>query len=311
MKKIITIICIGLFLFSNINTSFAELSQLKQENYKKQIESVYNSFNKNISWLTKEEQKNKIEIIINKIDKIQQAKLSEKNSFIIGYLWDLFKNKVESLMVEIDREKNELLEKQKKELADKQTEEIKKKRLSSDERLIWTIEITAPNYSYDKEKNLVYEIITTNNVVKWYELYKNLKTWEFETSYSTKLDNWFYNSNTKEIYVAYHRWRYEYIREDLMTFSHTFIIKWTDVYYGDSKIWIFYPNQLQIQKQDNIPLTQWCTQYWSDNSTDKIYYDKNSKFYNDILDKMKYNYNYVYFCSEDDAIKAWYKKSLN
>ncbi len=313
MKKYLSVVFIWLLLISNINISFANLSQLQQENYKKQIESVYNNFSKSISWLDKIEQKKKIDLIQSKIEKVKQTKLSEKNSFVMNYLWELLKNKSDSLKNDLDKAQKDLEDKQAKELKEKQDKEIKEKRTSRDDRLIWTVEITAPNYSYDKEKHLAYEIITTNNVVKWYELYKNLKTWKFETDnyLITKLDNWFYDKSTKEIYVAYHRWRYEYIREDLMTFDHSFIIKWTDVFYGTEKIWVFYPNQLQIQKEENIPLTQWCTEYWSDNTTDKIYYDKNSKFFNDILDKTKYNYNYIYFCTENDAKLAWYNKSQN
>lgn len=311
MKKYLSIVCIWLCLFSSINISSADLSQSQQENYKKQIESVYNNFNKSISWLDKTEQIKKIDFIQSKIEKIKQTRLSEKNSFVINYLWDLLKNKSDSVKSELDKAQKELEEKLANDLKTKQEKEIKEKRTSRDDRLIWTVEITAPNYSYSDDKHLVYEIITTNNVVKWYELYKNLKTWKFETDYTNKLDNWFYNSSTKEVYVAYHRWRYESIMVDLMTFDHSFTIKWTDVFYGTEKIWIFYPNQLQIQKEENIPLTQWCTEYWSDNTVDKIYYDKNSKFFTNILDKKKYNNDYSYFCTENEAISAWYKKSLN
>ncbi len=310
MRKILSIFLL-VFMLLNTSLSFAwdfkvetKLSAVKQESYKKQINSVYKWFENKISKISEEKQILNINTIVSKIDILLKTKLSDKNNYILSYLNYLLKDKLEKI-------KNLETEIKQKQLLEKQAEEDNKKILSSDDRPIWTIEITAPNYSYDKGKNLVYEIITTNNIVKWYELYKNLKTWEFETSYYTELENWFYNNNTKEIYVSYHRWRYEYIQEDLMTFSNSFTIKWTDVYYWNSKIWVFFPNQLQIQKQDNIPFTQWCIQYWSDNTADKIYYDKNSKFYNDILEKTKYNYNYVYFCSEDEAIKDWYKKSLN
>ncbi|MDD5213622.1 MAG: hypothetical protein PHG82_04320 [Candidatus Gracilibacteria bacterium] len=310
MRKILSIFLL-VFMLLNTSLSFAgdfkvetKLSAVKQESYKKQINSVYKGFENKISKISEEKQILNINTIVSKIDILLKTKLSDKNNYILSYLNYLLKDKLEKI-------KNLETEIKQKQLLEKQAEEDNKKILSSDDRPIGTIEITAPNYSYDKGKNLVYEIITTNNIVKGYELYKNLKTGEFETSYYTELENGFYNNNTKEIYVSYHRWRYEYIQEDLMTFSNSFTIKGTDVYYGNSKIGVFFPNQLQIQKQDNIPFTQGCIQYWSDNTADKIYYDKNSKFYNDILEKTKYNYNYVYFCSEDEAIKDGYKKSLN
>ncbi len=315
MKKILSILIIAFLLLWN--TTYADfsiettLSAQKQESYKKQIDSIYKIFENKLQKLNNDEQSKSLENITWKIDNIIITEKNNSNYFIFSYLNFLLKDKLNSIKNEIKNEKETLEEKNKIELLKKQNDEINKKRLSSDERPIWTIEITAPNYSYDKEKNKVYEIITSNNLVKWYELYKNLKTWEFETNNSTKLDNWFYNSTTKEIYVAYNYWRYKYIREDLVTISNSFIIKGTDVYYWDSKIWIFYPNQLQIQKQDDIPLTQWCSEFWTDNTINKIYYDKNSKFYNDILNKRNYNYNYIYFCNENEAINAWYKKSLN
>lgn len=41
--------------------------------------------------------KNKIDPILNKIEKLKQTKLSEKNNFILSYLWKLLKNKSDSL----------------------------------------------------------------------------------------------------------------------------------------------------------------------------------------------------------------------
>jgi len=49
MKKYISIICLSIIFLLNTNISFADLSQSQQENYKKQIEVIYNNFNKSIA----------------------------------------------------------------------------------------------------------------------------------------------------------------------------------------------------------------------------------------------------------------------
>jgi len=310
MRKLFITFLLSLFFIWNVSANLALDNLYKPDendlNIESRIKDVVDNFYKTEDWKYKI---NKIwDLLKEALDKLninsnKKNKKIQKRIFLYSAIFDAISQKEISL-------KNEL-EKAQKELLEKQAKEVKEKRISSNERPIWTVEITADNYSYDADKHLVYEIITTNNIVKWYELYKDLKTWKIDTDYKTQLENWFYDKNTWEIYVAYHRWRYEYIQEDLMTFDHTFIIKWTDVYYDKEKIWIFYPNQLQIQKEEDIPLTQWCTEYWSDNTIDKIYYDKNSKFFKDIFNEINYTYNYVYFCNENEAITAWYKKSLN
>ncbi len=104
MKKLI-IICISyIFLLSNFYFTSANfkiettLSQQKQQNYKKQVDSVYNIFENKIVNIKTEKQILKIENVIKKIENILEKKLSDKNNFILLYLKYLLIEKLDFLI---------------------------------------------------------------------------------------------------------------------------------------------------------------------------------------------------------------------
>lgn len=107
MKKHI-LFALGLLGFLSIQSVWAwdftiqtNLTKQQQETYRQQLDSSYKAFYKNVFWLDKEVQKQRINTILSKIDKLSGAKLSDKNRFILGYVQFLLKNRLDTLNINI------------------------------------------------------------------------------------------------------------------------------------------------------------------------------------------------------------------
>lgn len=103
MKKLIIILLLHIIFFSNINFTIASfqietnLSEQKQESYKKQVNSVYSDFESKLINIENEKQVFKIQKIVEKINILLEKHLSDKNNFVLSYLKFLLTEKLDFL----------------------------------------------------------------------------------------------------------------------------------------------------------------------------------------------------------------------
>lgn len=180
MKKLLSIFLL-VFILLNTSLSFAwdfqvetKLSTIKQESYKKQIDSVYKNFENKLSKLNEEKQISNIEKVVSKIDVLLKKKLSDKNNYVLSYLNYLLKYKLNLLLNEDNINIWEVLK--------IEDEKVNK-------------ELTCKSWTH-KELNKCVENIKSCNIENWTWIQK----WDWNKWYEcmpNKCNDWYINNTWK------------------------------------------------------------------------------------------------------------------
>lgn len=300
MKKLVTLFILFVFTFINVNTWNAvdfkintTISTQKQQAYIKQVDWLMKWFDKNLSNLSEEKQKQTINNIISKLNiLLLNKKISENNKFLLSYLKHTLNERLLNLWEKLD---------------DIDITEI----LKIDEKVIKN-----DTSSNNKKVTKMTEVSKSEVMFEKWENYSWLKYFFYTPEYT----NNGFNNNIFEKYFSQKKENYDYfLTNDSKVINEIIAImdsyKWNRIlkinwvywewhYYTD-RGWFVHNNYDKwiINYSNEAVKWDWGAIY----KTSKEYVDKNKLFYlsanNEISDKL---FNLTDFSQMEKQILSYY-----